>query len=697
MKLSKEVAIYKPHAIKDDIDGIHTLVNEEGEAIGHVMKTANGKNAVFHSDEEPTTGPFSVGDLWFDSGNGYAMHKWNGAEWVEEEFGNEAIADAAITNAKIADATIQNAKIATMDAGKITSGVIDAARINTAALIINSSTLGVVLGEKADADDAIKQQQYIYYSKSGSTAPTAPTTWVTDTTGDQETWTSRRPTYNSSYPKLYVCLQTQKADDSTPSCTTPAIDNTTTVIDGGHITTGTIDTDRLNVAEIISDGHIIVKGGNISDLNDDVGYAEDDLVVHRNMVQKGYWNDEFLDDITKWTKESSAVLSYDGEKDLVKIECTQSYYGLTQAITVEKDTDYVISAEVGSSFNLGFGSGNYPQYTGSWNTAADGRKYRVVNSGNNTTLTVYAYATASTPCYINRIKVEEGDEYTGWIVDADEARACAMNAGAYLTNIDGYTGVSVHEAGDTTNFANVNSTGLTIYVGSNNMAHFGSDMRIGQKGPTHVHIETRDMGAGDEGLFLVHNTTDIGGIVAGQAPSANTNMTRLQMLSGDSTGQGEVTTDNDEVSITFAHLYNNTTYRGRVAVYKGSTNTAKGYLYIDTDNASVNSSGDMTLSGKLTPAALANSLFAVTTETLFASTSIGAGNYKSDSVNISKTGYYPLCIAGFDSSARYGQLADCYLTNQAAGSGKISYMAYNPDSDAHNIAIDAKVLWLKVA
>ena len=100
------------------------------------------------------------------------------------------------------------------------------------------------------ADSANSQEQLIYISKvSGTTTQSATTTWVTDTTGNQNTWTIKRPTYNSSYPVLFVATQ-RKSVGGTVTCTTPQIDNTTTVIDGGHITTGTIDASVVSVTNL---------------------------------------------------------------------------------------------------------------------------------------------------------------------------------------------------------------------------------------------------------------------------------------------------------------------------------------------------------------------------------------------------------------------------------------------------------------
>jgi len=154
----------------------------------------------------------------------------------------------------------------TIDGGNITTGTIDASTVtvnNINASNISSGTLsadriaaGSLAIGKLDTsaqntiNGANKQEQLIYRSKAaGTTTLSGTTTWVTNTTGNQDTWTLKRPTYNSSYPVLFIATQ-RKDVGGTVTCTTPQIDNTTTVIDGGHITTGTIDASVVSVTNL---------------------------------------------------------------------------------------------------------------------------------------------------------------------------------------------------------------------------------------------------------------------------------------------------------------------------------------------------------------------------------------------------------------------------------------------------------------
>lgn len=106
---------------------------------------------------------------------------------------------------------------------------------------------------KAYADTAAgganAREQLIYISKAtGTTSVSANTTWVTNATGNQNVWTTKRPEYSKSYPVLFVATQRQTVSQSGGTdctCTTPMIDDTTTVIDGGNIITGTVTANQI--------------------------------------------------------------------------------------------------------------------------------------------------------------------------------------------------------------------------------------------------------------------------------------------------------------------------------------------------------------------------------------------------------------------------------------------------------------------
>jgi hypothetical protein len=94
------------------------------------MRSANGKNKVFHQSTAPSSEGLTAGDIWFDTANDNRINTWTGSAWSAFELGEDAIANASITNAKIANATIQYGKIASLDMGTATTGKLKAQYID---------------------------------------------------------------------------------------------------------------------------------------------------------------------------------------------------------------------------------------------------------------------------------------------------------------------------------------------------------------------------------------------------------------------------------------------------------------------------------------------------------------------------------------------------------------------------------------
>ena len=154
------------------------------------------------------------------SGIGYSKNGINGtytSAFVVDENNN-----GYLNTQMIAAESIQGEKIAanTIDVGKLTA-------VSQAALA--------------------QGEQYIYKTMPAGTVtpPDVPMDsdnneiWVDDVTGAQNTWTVKRPQYDASYPVCFIAKQ--KMDSAgTVTCSIPMIDDTTTIIDGGHITTGII-------------------------------------------------------------------------------------------------------------------------------------------------------------------------------------------------------------------------------------------------------------------------------------------------------------------------------------------------------------------------------------------------------------------------------------------------------------------------
>ena len=133
-------------------DSAYSLADQAKKAADTAQTSADGKNTVFYQTTQPPTTGRKTGDTWFDTDDGNMIYRWDGSKWTAAQFGTNAIANAAITNALIADATIQSAKIAALDAGKITTGILSAARIAAGSITADKlASKSITVGQISDA------------------------------------------------------------------------------------------------------------------------------------------------------------------------------------------------------------------------------------------------------------------------------------------------------------------------------------------------------------------------------------------------------------------------------------------------------------------------------------------------------------------------------------------------------------------
>ena len=165
------------------------------------------------------------------------------------------------------------------------------------------STDGSAAQETANAN--VKRTQRIYYRKATVGAPGVPTAWVVN--GNVESswtkynaWSTRVPPIADStssttkYLYLYTCEQYETAGGTTPQYTTVLLDDSTTIIDGGNIITGSIAANRLSVYDAtiqkIRADAIDTKSISIGDLTGSIGGRN---ILHgtRTMTAgDGKWN-----------------------------------------------------------------------------------------------------------------------------------------------------------------------------------------------------------------------------------------------------------------------------------------------------------------------------------------------------------------------------------------------------------------------
>lgn len=204
------------------------------------------QNRVYAQTSAPS-GDLRTGDLWIDTDDDNKVYRYNGSSWVEVVANQNKTycqASAPTTGLRAGDLWID-----TDDSNKLY-------RYN------GSSWSAVADTRIADSLYGVQDLQVLYYLKSNSTAPSAPSSWVTSTSTSTGVWTRSVPTPTAGY-YYFACTQYRSLNGT---LTTSAVrildtDNTildwcastdTTKIDGGKIYTGSIYASSLNTSSIIT-------------------------------------------------------------------------------------------------------------------------------------------------------------------------------------------------------------------------------------------------------------------------------------------------------------------------------------------------------------------------------------------------------------------------------------------------------------
>ena len=151
----------------------------------------------------------------------------------------------------------------------------------------------------------------------------------------------------------------------------------------------------------------------------------------------------------------------------------------------------------------------------------------------------------------------------------------------------------------------------------------------------------------------------------------------------------------------------------QITFYQGSTNSAYimadyaaqndrldfqyygGHMYLYDNGLEV--SKGLAVDGKARLGALDPGIFVTESAQLFASLNIAANGHEFSTVAVSKPGYYPLAIAGWNSPGmRYFVPDRLRLTAQSTGSATVDYDIYNAHTSAHTGSFNVDILWLKV-
>lgn len=77
--------------------------------------------------------------------------------------------------------------------------------------------------------------------------------------------------------------------------------------------------------------------------------------------------------------------------------------------------------------------------------------------------------------------------------------------------------------------------------------------------------------------------------------------------------------------------------------------------------------------------------------------SVANNGVSENTLTITKSGYYPIAVAGWTSSNRYPNVYGCRLTEQNVGSGKVFVGVSNFSGSTRTLTVSAVVLWVKVS
>jgi len=96
--------------------------------------TANGKNKIYRQTTMPTTGPFTEGDLWFDTDDDNKFYRYTSGAFSAFSLGNNAIADLSATKLTAGTIDASVITVSNINAGNISTGYLAAGRIQAASL-----------------------------------------------------------------------------------------------------------------------------------------------------------------------------------------------------------------------------------------------------------------------------------------------------------------------------------------------------------------------------------------------------------------------------------------------------------------------------------------------------------------------------------------------------------------------------------
>lgn len=317
--------------------------------------------------------------------------------------------------------------------------------------------------------------------------------------------------------------------------------------------------------------------------------------------------------------------------------------------------------------------------------------------------------------------------YSGTTLVADNlALELDSDASKYVTEISGYDGVTVHDAGDTSNFTNTNSNGFYIYKSGALNASFEANQATMGSGKAILKYSE------DGSAFGLNNSHRV---VLAKATDEGSGVRNDATLSSREIG----TWDNSKpmAFVNTTHMVNGATKTAQAGLYAwhgdgtvspiyvvlqagngtGSsplTGDAVKGLYVSVPKLVINGADWTSVKTNLDSAVadisdlsteignVASQLDTSTglvpvTHTVLSSETFAQYNFKSSTKTFTKSGYYPIGIVGHDNGSGDINASTLQLTSRSSGSATLTYAYKHIGANtSRTVTTTVTILWLKI-
>jgi hypothetical protein len=106
--------------------------------------TADGKNKIYRQTTMPTTGPFTEGDLWFDTDDDNKFYRYTSGAFSAFSLGNNAIADLSANKLTAGTIDASVITVSNINAGNISTGSLAADRISANSITGGKLAVGTI-------------------------------------------------------------------------------------------------------------------------------------------------------------------------------------------------------------------------------------------------------------------------------------------------------------------------------------------------------------------------------------------------------------------------------------------------------------------------------------------------------------------------------------------------------------------------